>query len=218
MSLIDSSYFIGEIAIPNIDQRPNTIQDNIDKYEKEILICLLGQKLYDEFIAGLAITPTVPQIWLDLKDGKDFILPYNGHDVTLKWNGFVNADKISLIAYYVYYQIRYEEISTTTSVGEVRGKVENSELVNETRKMLNAWRKFLHLYGELVYSENGVDYPRYNYGLTRGFDAALYFDKYSDTYDTFNDLPSAFNFINVNRTDYPDWVLTPKINMNEFGI
>lgn len=218
MSLIDSSYFIGEIAIPNIDQRINTIQSNIDKYEKEVLICLLGQKLFDEFIAALADNPA--QKWLDLRDGKEFILPYNGHDVTLKWNGFINSDKISLIAYYVYYKIRYEELSTTTSIGETRGKVENSELVNETRKMLNAWRKFLHLYGELVYSENGINYQSWNFGELRGFrnSSGLFFDKYSDTYDTYNDLPSAFNFINVNRADYDDWVLTPKINMNEFGI
>lgn len=209
MSLIDSSYFVGELDIPNIDQRPNSIQDSIDKYEKEVLIILLGQKLYTAFIDGLGAS-TVDQKWTNLRDGVDFILPYSGHDVELKWNGLVNADKISFIAYYVYYKIRYEELSTTTSVGEVRGKVENSELVNESRKMLNAWGKFIDLYGELVYSENGVNDIR--------VDAAYCFSKYSNTYDTYNDLPSAFNFMNTKRLDYPDWIFTPKINQNEFGI
>ena len=195
MSLIDQSYFRGEVNLPNLDKRINTFNSFLDQYEKEILIDLLGLELYDLFIAGLAVQPTVDQKWLDLRDGADFDLNYNGRIIKLHWIGLKNLDKKSLIAYYAYHKIRKSETSTTTSVNEVRGKLENSKTVNESRKLINAWNLMLKSYGE-----------------------TFYFDKYSTEYDTYNDSPSAFNFLNMNRDVYPGWIFSPHYRMNEFGI
>lgn len=208
MSLINTSYFIGEINLPNIDKKINTYNAAIEQYEKEILINLLGYELYTEFIAAIAL-PGPDQKWLDLRDGAEFTMEYNGQDITLKWEGLINDEKISLIAYYCYYKIRKRDVSLTTSVNEVRGKLENSETVNETRKIINAWRLMLSLYGETECSYNGFNWTSR---------AVEYFDKYLSEYDTYNDLPSAFNFLNANRADYPDWRFTPRANLNEFGI
>jgi hypothetical protein len=114
MSLIDSTYFVGDIALPNLDEVPNTFQDTMDRYEEEILKKLLGYQLYNAFIAGIAVEPTPDQKWLDLRDGAEFTFDFCGETITQKWNGLINTDKVSLISYYVYYQHRYENISTTT--------------------------------------------------------------------------------------------------------
>lgn len=216
MSLIDKSYFVGEIALPNLEKVINTFNSSLDKYEGEILTDLLGYELYKEFKEALAAAPVIPlpQKFVDLRDGVEFTFDYNGKDITVKWNGLVNAEKESLIAYYTYYKIRQKELSITTSVNEARGKLENSESVNEARKMLNAWRRMLQLYGSVQYSESGVKYGNVWYGHDY-----FYFDKYDPVYDTFNDLPSAFNFLNTFReADYPNWLFSPHRDMNEFGL
>jgi len=90
MSLIDSSYFVtGEYEIANIVGAAEVVTTNvaklttfITKYEPEYIQALLGITLYDEFIAGLAVTPTPEAKWTDLKNKTnsklDFIL--KGYD------------------------------------------------------------------------------------------------------------------------------------------
>jgi len=215
--LIDSSYFFGELDIPNIRERQNTIDSNIEKYEKEFLICLLGQALFKEFQTALDAGPLVEQRWIDLKDGADFTLDFFGTQVPLKWNGLVNTEKVSPIAYYVYYKIRLEDLTTTMGSAEVVAKHENSVAANARRKMVNSWSKMLDLYGSIRFNEFAHDFHFLNTSfnnLSFGFT----FDKYADIYDTFNDLPTAFNFLNVNRANYSGWVFRPYIEINEFGI
>jgi len=198
MSLIDQSYFVGDIALPNLDEVSNTIQDTIDRYEEECLKNLLGHQLYEAFILGLE-EPSPDQEWIDLRDGKEFTFEVDGHTVTEKWNGLINNDRVSLISYYVYYKYRYENLSTTTSINDVQGIAENATKVNDTRKMVYAWNRGIELSGSITPWED-------------------YFYKYDDTYEFFNDLPSAYNFLNANRGDYPNWVFTPLLRYNEFGI
>lgn len=207
--LIDISYFTGEINIPNTDKRVNSYNADIARYEKEILLSLLGYELYTDFIAGLAAPDPIDQKWLNLRDGVEYDFEYRGNTIKMKWGGLINADKISLIAYYCYYKIRKRDVSLTTSVNEVRGKLENSETVNETRKIINSYRLMLDLYGETECAENGFNYTR---------DQTEYFDKYMAEYDTYNDVSSAFNFLNTHRADYPGWRFSPLNNLNEFGI
>jgi hypothetical protein len=197
MSLIDNTYFVGDIALPNLGEVPNTFQDTMDRYEEESLKSLLGYQLYNAFIAGIA-EETPDQKWLDLRDGVEFTFDFCGETITQKWNGLINAEKVSLISYYVYYQYRYENISTTTSINDVQGMPENATKVNDTRKMVYAWDKGLNLYGEIA--------------------SWFFFSKYSNTYEFYTDEPSAYNFLNANRADYDNWVFTPLLRLNEFGI
>jgi len=201
MSLIDNDYFVGDISLPNLDELPNSFQDTLDRYEEEVLRKLLGNTLYNEFIAELAGSPA--QKWLDLRDGADFTFEFEGHTITEHWNGLQNAELISLISYYTYYQFRYENLSTTTSINDVQGIAENSTKVNDTRKMVYAWNRGLALYGEIPLFSTVLVWP---------------FDKYGTTYEFFTDEPSAFNFINANRSDYDNWVFSPLNRHNEFGI
>ena len=198
MSLINQSYFVGDIALPNLDEVSNSFQDTMDRYEEEILKSLLGYQLYKAFIAGIGeVTPD--QKWIDLRDGGvEFTFDFCGETITQEWNGLINSDLVSLISYHVYYKYRYENLSTTTSINDVMGIAENATKVNDTRKMVYAWNRVLSLYGEIP--------------IFSGF------TKYSDTYEYFTDEPSCFNFINANRADYDNWVFTPLLRLNEFGI
>lgn len=141
MSLIDKTYFFGSINLPKSDY--DSIQASIDRFEKEVLISLLGYELYSKFI----ITPLI-EPWKSLVEGKEYEVTYNGRVTKVKWNGLKNTDKISLIAYYVYcYHIR-GIISSTQSVGEIKSKQQNSDNANAFGKIFSSWVMFEELYGK----------------------------------------------------------------------
>jgi hypothetical protein len=185
-----------------LDEVINTFSGSITRYEEEVLKSLLGYQLYETFIAIVDLGEPYPAIWDDFINGAEFTFEFDGNTITQKWNGLVNTDLISVISYYVYYKYRYENLSTTTSINDVQGIAENAIKVNDTRKMVYAWNKGIELYGELY-----GRIPEWNF-----------FNKYSSEYEFYNDKPSAFNFLNANRTDYPEWVFRPLKRLNEFGI
>jgi hypothetical protein len=198
MNLISNSYFVGDIALPNLDEVVNSFDNTIERYEEEVMRKLLGTQLYDTFKTIVDAGTPYPAPWDDFINGAEFTFEFNGNTIVQKWNGLVNSDLISLISYYIYYQYRYENLSTTTSINDVQGISENSIKVNDARKMVYAWNKGLRLYGE---------FPGWNF-----------FNKYDTVYEFYTDEPSAFNFLNANRVDFADWVFDPLNRHNEFGI
>lgn len=204
MSLIDNTYFVGDIALPNLNEITNSFDDVRDRYETEILKKLLGYQLYDEFITAIAGTPE--QKWINLKDGVEFTFEYAGQTITQKWNGLINSDLISLISYYVYYMYRNENLSTTTSINDVIGIPENATRVDDAWKVVNAWNRGHGLYGD-IRDITSISNTR-----------LLEFDKFSSTYIHYNDKPSAYNFLLSNRDDYDNWIFEPIGRLNVFGI
>lgn len=71
--LIDRSYFIGELNIPNTNQVSvgEVLDWFIEKYETEFLSKVLGYELYKALKAGL-IAPVVDQKWTDLIEGVEY--------------------------------------------------------------------------------------------------------------------------------------------------
>jgi len=195
MSLIDKTYFVGDISLPNVDNN-NTLTNAIDQYEEDVLKKLLGYDLYKEFIAEIQ-GGSPAQKWIDFRDGKEFTFEFDGNTISTKWEGLINANKRSLISYYVYAQYRDNRQSTTTGINDVRGIPENAEKVHDSSKIVSAFNRGIVLYGEV---------PRY------------WFDKFSTTYEFYNDFPSAYNFLNANRTDYPGWLFEPIERVNNFGL
>ena len=98
-NIIDSTYFTGEILLTNKDALATDLTQAINQYEKEILISLLGYKLYKLMSASPTVEP-----YKSLIEGAEFDLTFAGITQTLKWEGLKNSAKISLIAYYVYYK------------------------------------------------------------------------------------------------------------------
>lgn len=198
MALINSDYFINDIALPNLEEVQNTFEDVMDRYQEQYMKYLLGYDLYKLFDTTILGGEPYDQIWDDFINGAEFSFEFCGKTVTQMWNGLVNGEEISLLSYFTYYEYRKNNASTTTSINDVQGLPENAVKVNDVPKRSNAHNKGLELYGEIP--------------LFAGF------DKYSDTYEYYNDEPSAYNFLNANRADYPTWRFKPLGRTNSFGI
>jgi len=203
MQFIDNSYFIGEINIKNAWSDSQIIQA-IDQYEKEILISLLGYKLYSLLIADCSTGEPVTQKYIDLVNGVEFIHIYHGEEITLKWEGLRNTSKTSLIAYYVFYKQLERDVTRLYGSGvSFAPKGEGWERVSPVNKLCATWERMRELYGKLP--------PEYRNAFNRPI-------KGSSLPGVFNCEPSAFNFLFANKEDYPDWIFTPQWNINAFGI
>jgi len=141
MSLIDKTYFVFDINIPDSDY--NDLTTYITRYEKEILMKLLGFELYT-LVAAYNIS-TSPQRIKDIVEGKEY---ETSDGKTMKWMGLANADKISLIAYYVYYWFVKNRNTTLQGIGTLKLKGENSENARAGIKISTAWHRLKLLYGD----------------------------------------------------------------------
>ena len=207
---IDSTYFVGEAFIPNLDKNTTNINQAIVQYEKEILIDLLGYKLYSLLIADLdnAGAP-VTQIYINLVNGAEFTHSFRGEDILLKWEGLRNTAKQSLIAYYTFYQYVTRDVTHLSGVGVIKTPTGSSERASSVNKLCNAWERMRELYGVIP-----AEYKRY----LGGYKTEMMPIPSASLPYTFNCDPSAYNFLFANKADYPDWRFTPKWNINAFGI
>lgn len=129
-TLIDKTYFHTELFISNITEsseveqaRAAELQRFIDKYEPIYMNNVLGETLYSEFLAGLALNP-IPAKWTALKAL------------------FVDTSKLlSPIASYVYFYYMRNHATETTAAGEVTSVTENGEVVGANYKMVRAYNE-----------------------------------------------------------------------------
>lgn len=206
MSLIDTTYFVREINVPlSSNATLNTIFTNaILRYENDILKKLLGYTLWKEFTDAIAAATTespLAQKWVDLRDGADFSFDWNGSIINTHWNGLINPEKVSLIAFYVYYQHRVNHESEYTGIGEVVAKGENSTRIIPLDKLVLVHSQMLDLYGRTP-------------AIARKYYSFLN----NANYLHYDDEPSAYNFLLTNVETYPNWVFKPIGNVNAFGI
>lgn len=202
MSLIDTTYFVGDISLPiNTNSNLNSnLTASISMYENEILKKLLGYDLWKELVADLDKDgQPQTQKFINLVNGAEFTFDYYGHTISEKWSGFVNSDKISLIAYYVYHKYKRNTEAHSTSVGEVKAKGENSYNVSSLSRLVWSFNSMVELYGEIPL---GVQ-------RRRGFLEI-------DSYLHYNVKPSAYNFLLANKDTYSNWVFEPIAKINSF--
>lgn len=167
MSLISSSYFIRDIGIPN--PTDSNITSFITKYEKEFLIRCFGYTLYKLINAYNAESPgDTTQRIRDIIEGKEFTEESGDTTFTYKWNGLINSDLESPIAYYVYYKFQRDALSETTITGEIKTDHELASNVDAPIKIMNAWNKMVDLIG------NSDEYNEYS--------LRYFMIKYYDTY------------------------------------
>lgn len=177
MSLIDKTYFVFDINIPDSDY--NALAAYITRYEKEILIKLLGYELY--LLVAAYNESSSPQPIKDLVEGKTYDLA-DGEKI--RWNGLKNTDKISLISYYVYYWFVKNKNTTLQGIGNRKLKGENSDNARAGIKLSTAWFRLKTLYGGYCESkyissaynfliEHKSDYPEWVFeeiGTVNNFD------------------------------------------------
>jgi len=138
-NLIDKSYFIHEINIP--DSAYSDLTAYITRYQKELLLKLLG---YDLWKLVDAYDPANSEQRIkDLVEGK----VYNVSGYNVKWNGLLNADKISMIAYYVYYWYVRNKSVSVSPLGTQQAKNENSSDATALFTISQAWERLQALYG-----------------------------------------------------------------------
>lgn len=93
MSLIDASYFVGEIGIPNSADVPTAerIAWFINKYEPLFLQKIMGYPLYKAFVAGMnVIPPATPDIrFLNILYGTEYT---DIQGLPNKWKGLIVTD------------------------------------------------------------------------------------------------------------------------------
>lgn len=133
---LDNTYFQGELTIPNLKFRDidvvgvaamiqvtgeNTLEWFIEKYEGECLERILGKEMYNHFIEGVK---EENEDWLALKD-----------------EIFIKKDRFgySPVANYVYYHLSRDSRSQTSLVGEVRAKIDHTDIVSDSSKLVKAW-------------------------------------------------------------------------------
>jgi len=160
MSFTDSTYYINEINVP--ESTYSDLQQYIDRYEKDVLMGLLGYTLYTELMAAYAAftaetsTP-LPTKWDRLING--YTYTYGAQ--TIRWNGFINSDKVSFLSYYVYCQRLKSKQTELSNAGATQPKNENSNVVDGIGLFTDSWNKFVELYVECTNYiwQNLADYP-----------------------------------------------------------
>lgn len=196
-NIIDTSFFVGDIEIPNVAQAPirAKLENSIKLYEKEVLISLLGYPMWKDLQANIA-SPS--GIWDKLINGEEFSFTFNGETITTYWEGLKGLEKKSLIAYYVYFMHRRKEASYMAGVGtEVKADTENSTMDDLHTKLVYVWNEFIKMYGDVCGDMDGfVSNPQHE-----------------------NMEPSAYNYILAKAADFTNWKFQPfGGEINRFGI
>ena len=211
--ITDESYFINDIAIAGTNNTSILagLNSSITKREPEALISVLGYELYQLYIANPAV-----QIYIDILDGKEFSFEFCGKNVTRKWVGLANTEKISLLAYYTYFFYEKDRNEFNSGVGFVKPKVENAVQENPRLKFVNSWNQYVFQRGDFDKANKCSNRLR---GSRRFRPDVSSFDKFDlTTYEFLNDDPSLFNFMLANVSDYPTWEFTPEKNINIFDL
>lgn len=139
-NIIDSSYFVLDVNVP--DGTYSILDSMITRYEHVILEYVLGPTLYK-----LMVDNASDAIYKRILEPHDYEIQYMGATHKVYWNGLTNADKISLLAYYVYVQWVRNGITTTLKTGEIKSISENSEQAPVNQKIAYAWRLMRELVG-----------------------------------------------------------------------
>lgn len=157
MSIIRATDFTGEYKIAT--DVYNSIDTYITKYEKNILLHLLGADLYDLFIADLtAPTPQTPQTAIYTAIFNPFQLDDGGLIV-------ISEGIKTMLIQYIYFFILRDNLNIKTPTGTVNMQNENStaakftgfnleESYNDSIDNFDAIQWFIN--------DNLTDYPDYN--------------------------------------------------------
>lgn len=178
-NLIDNTYFFGPISLPggSLDGDFADIDDYIEQYEKEALIEILGYTLYKALKAEIDADEYTTK-WDRFVNGYEYEIDYLGDTHLVKWNGLVNDEKISLLAYYIYYHYVKFHVTHTSGFGELLQKAENASKVSPVQRMVSAWNEYVRLRGDPADSEiNPTAYNflnKYEDDETNGYDAWLF--------------------------------------------
>lgn len=135
---LSAAYFVGDLFIPNIAGSSITETSNLfslqvamAKYEPIYLRWLLGEELYEDYVAGISATTPEPR-WTALRD-KIYV------ENSVLGIGFSPA------ANYVYFFFQRNNATLTLVNGEGRANHENMTAVSPAEKMIAAWNDMVRM-------------------------------------------------------------------------
>ena len=144
MPLVNVTFFLGEINIPNAGvSAPATDNLNymIAKYEPECLLLVLGYPLFKLFE-----NESSPRM-ASLLSGSEY-LDRNGN--LAMWKGLVYGTNNSLIAYYIYEKWARSKATVVSGTGNAVAKQNAAEAVSFGDKIIYSHNKFSELTEELL--------------------------------------------------------------------
>ena len=209
--IINISYFLlPPLEVPNaktVAGSPDAtaqLQAVIDSTEYDFLINSLGYdqtaELLNQFTETGDWKPDALQKWKDLVDGKD------------KWLGLrftIGTNKVSVIAYLVYYNYLKSKRMNFGTTGLERVTPENSVAINPTEELVDKWNKFVCMY------QGGYNYQYYNWWNPIFFEWNGYPYGYANHTDN---KYSMYQFLNDNTDTYDNTFFRFYETKNRFGI
>jgi len=189
-NLIDSTYFVGEINLPGSALTGDyaNISQFIAKYEPIALRDLLGPTLAADLQSEIGAEEYSTK-WDRLVNGHTYTVDFMGDSHTVEWNGLINTDKISMLAYFIYFKYVGFHVTHTSRVGEVLLQSENANRHSVNMKLVNAWNEYIRLRGSV--SDYDIEPTAYN--LIKKYE-------------------------NDDTNPYDKWVFTELARMNIMGI
>lgn len=142
MSIIDSTYFRGRLALSQVGNPQGLIIVNqfIADYEDEFLQCVLGFDLWNAFLAGIDDSNPEDR-WLWLLNGQN----YTWKGCNGSWTGFSNDVRRSPIANFVYFQFIDAKATDYVLTGNVVSDTENNRTVNIADRQVDTWNAMVEM-------------------------------------------------------------------------
>lgn len=213
--LIDTSYFLNKsVFIPSVVEHPSigtftpskneALTNFIGEKEYQLLVNTLGFQQYAELSQQLetdgTFKPDALQKWKDLVDGK-------GSWLGLRYK--IGNNKVSLIAYYVYFYWLGQDYLTYTTEGIQQQEAANSITIAPNNRQVNAWNEFVKRYGG-YYNQQ-----RLNYSFFRNWNGLGM--QWGNNKLNGNDV-TLYDFMQANADVYDMSFFIPETPLNPYGL
>jgi len=209
MYLIDVSYFIKNLHVPNTEEPTsdayNELEVSIDRYVRQFLQLTLGSELFFElnsYVIDGELNSSAPQIWLNLVNGCN----YTNNGINYTWKGLIYEEglfKGSILAYYVY--CNHFQNTANSILGQVAIDPKNGVVINPTSHLVNIWNEFIEMYQGSCSSSTKTTY----------YDGVIFEDFFQNKT---NGYVSYLQFLRDNKTDYSNFKANVINFVNNFGI
>ena len=209
MFIIDTTYFIKSISVPNTEEPTSDasieLETSIDRYVSQFLKLTLGNVLFTDLKANTTngvLDSGAPQKWKNLIDGCNYTLDGK----TYTWQGLKYTEglfKVSLLANFVY--VNHYQSTINSQLGQVIIEPKNGTNADYTTHLVTIWNDFVEMYQGSTcnepqqYYRNGVLFTDYFNNRESGYVSYL-------------------QFLLDNETDYPNISAGSLEFKNSFGL
>lgn len=210
MYLIDKTYFIKSINVPNIAEHncdaSIDLEISIDKYARQFLQETLGNILFNElnrYITNGVLNLNAPQKWLNFVNGCN----YDIDQKTYTWKGIKFEEgwnKTSILAHFTY--VNHFQNSINSSLGQIAILPKNGVVVNSTSHLVEIWNEFIEMYQG----------KNYNLPIGYKYKGTNFIDYFGANEN--NGYVSYLTFLLDKKTDYPNVPANYLENKNSLGL